>query len=154
MLRTRRATGEKRLIISTSFLVLLPTKCGPEEAPHLTCHVLCTSLRTNSFLFLPPLLISVSIMASLTLRPEDSVCLSFFLSLKCFYFMLENLYLSIVNGFKCCVYDSVGMYPDVGSRKVIGPHYYMIEKGNFVQQCLHSLIEMYSAASRHHWRTE
>lgn len=82
MRRTQTITGEKRLIVETPSFVLI-TKCESEKDPHLSCHVLCTSLWPNK-LSLPPLLYSNSVTASFTLDGRTVFAFLFFRCCCCF----------------------------------------------------------------------
>lgn len=93
------------------------------RAPHLTCHVLCTSLWPNN-LPLPPLLYSISIKASFTLAGRMVFCLFFVLLLKWivgwFYFHAGSSYLSAVYGVEACVCALAWMYPGLSREDMRG----------------------------------
>lgn len=166
--RTRTITGEKRLIVETPSFVLI-TKCESEKAPHLSCHVLCTSLWPNE-LSLPPLLYSNSVTASFTLDGRIVFAFFFFFCvavvvLKCWLVLFSRWkYVSFCNlrsgSLRACAL--AWLYPGLSGEDMRGggsimfcfvctPDFNMIIKGKCCmsgqKQCLHSRIEVYSAAT-------
>ena len=109
----RRVTGGKKkthCFLTPSFVLIChENKVQVREAPHLTCHVLCTSLRPNNLSL--PSVFSISIKASFTRDGRTAFAFSVFL------FEVSSELLSFY-GVDVCTW--AWMYPGLSRKDSMG----------------------------------